>query len=103
MFMKDILMPVSEIHQNPLVIDYLNSRYFIGFQLKATDTQITLASSDSTIIALLTRAKFIKDDENEEQIAVNIAGLVGKRIAIKNAIRDMRMQYDTEAVELIEA
>jgi hypothetical protein len=94
-------MTVLAIHQNVHVLDYITSRYFTGFQLKATDTQITFSSSDGTILNLLAHAKFIKN-EDEEQIAIDIAPLVAKRIAIKKSIRDMRLQYDNEANDLTE-
>jgi hypothetical protein len=90
------------IHQNPLVLDYLTSRYFTGFQLKASAEQVTLSSSDGTIMSILSRAKFVKDEE-EEQISIDVSPLVQKRVVIKKAVRDMRMQYEPEASDLEEA
>jgi hypothetical protein len=90
------------IHQNPHVLDYLTSRYFTGFTLKGLDDQIALSSNDGTIISILARAKFIKDEE-AEQISIDVATLVAKRVAIKKAVRDLRMFYDAEAIDLTEA
>jgi hypothetical protein len=90
------------IHQNPHVLDYLASRYFAGFTLRGLDDQIALSSNDGTIISILARAKFIKD-EDAEQISIDVASLVAKRVAIKKAVRDLRMFYDPEAIDLSEA
>lgn len=90
-----------ELHQNPLVLDYLTSRYFNGFQLKALPDRIVLSSSDSTIIALLAAAKIIKSED--EEIELDIVPLIAKRAAIKKATRDTHSTWDSEAMDLSEA
>lgn len=90
------------IHQNPHVLDYLMSRYFTGFTLKADETKVLLTSADGTILTILARAKFIKDVD-DEQVCIDIAPLVAKRAQIKKAVRDLRLMFDAEAIDLAEA
>jgi DNA polymerase III delta prime subunit len=92
----------TPLHENALIIDYLNSRFFTGFELKASADKLLLTSSDSTIMAILERAKLIKDKE-EETIELDVMVLLPKRTAIKKAVRDFRWQWESECSDLLEA
>lgn len=89
------------LHQNPLILDYLTSRFFSGFELKAKSDMVIMTTTDSTVLNLLVRSKILKDDA--ESAELDVAMLIPKRTAIKKSIRDMRWQYEQESVDLLEA
>ena len=91
----------TPLHENPLILDYLTSRFFSGFELKAKEDKILFTTADSTILNLLVKAKIIKEDE--EMAELDVLTLIPKRTSIKKSVRDLRWQYEQESVDLMES
>lgn len=95
--MNSVLPP---LHESELIYDYITSRYFTGFELRRHLDRVALFSEDGTVISLLRRASFAKTDD--ETIEIDVLPLIKKRVALKSAIRDLRFQYEPEALDLME-
>ena len=95
--------PITELHTNAQILGYIESRYFSGFKIIATDTHLQLTSDDSTVQSLLSNAKIIKEIEVEEPIKLDVQLLLHRRMVLKKAMRDLRLEHEVEACDLIEA
>lgn len=90
------------VHLNASIIDYLASRVFVGFQLKTQSDSLVFTTSDDTIITLLFRAKLIKQ-EDEELVSLDVTVLLAKRSALRKAGRELRLGYEREFTDLMDA
>jgi hypothetical protein len=94
---------VVPLHENPLIVDYIRSRHFNGFQIKIRDGKVNLITDDSTILSLLHRAKILKEEKEDDIVEVDVMTLLPKRSALKKSARDSRWHYEPETVDLVEA
>ncbi len=99
---KGSSMSLSSLHENESVRDYVASRNFSGFSLVSERRKITLYTDDPTIISLLQQARVISDT-NKETIELDVATIIPKRLQLKKAARESRLQYDEEINDLLEA
>lgn len=98
-----MIVAITEIHLNPQILSYIETRYFRGFKILPTETNLQLRTDDATVQSVLTNAKIIKEVEGDESIKLDVGSLLNRRMVLKKAVRDLRLEYEAEACDLIEA